>query len=149
MGDFQSVQDIIEAITSQRKWRKGGQVLRLRKMWRDAVGAYLAESTEVVGIRGEKAVVAVADGLLASELAIHKPLILEKMRGMGADVAPKDIVFKVDPSLARQEEGKTGHRQIDPSISEKVEEMVEPLGDEELRKSFKRILEYSLGRKKE
>ncbi len=149
VNDFQSVQEIIKAITDQRKWEKGGKVLRLRQVWRDAVGSYLAERTEIIGIRGKKAIVAVADSLLSSELAIHKPLILEKMHGISASIAPKDIVFKVDPSLAQRGKEEPACIQTDPAIREELEKMVEPIEDEELRKSFRRILGYSLGRKKE
>ena len=139
-----SIKEIINAITRQKRWKKGGQVLLWRELWRKTVGPYLLKKTEVVGARGNKALIAVSDSVLASEVSLQKPLILENLQRLGGKKAPRDLIFQVDPSLCQEEPSSSVHYPLEPAILKEIEEITETLQDSELRESFKRIIINSM-----
>ncbi len=145
---LKSIKEVLEKITSQKEWSKGGTILRWRDLWRKSVGPYVARNTELVGVRGRKAVIAVAHSVLASELAIQKPLILEKLRQMGREKAPQDLIFKVDPTLPWEGDAPPtpAPTDLDATTREEIEKLIAPLKDPELKRSFTKILTYSLQR---
>ena len=134
------IKEIINTITQQKRWQKGGQVLLWRGLWRRAVGPYLSKRTEVVGTRGNKALIAVSDSVLASEVSLQKPLILENLQRLGGKKAPQDLIFQVDPSLYQEESPSTPLPTLEPALLKEIEEMTATLQDSELRDSFKKIL---------
>ncbi len=135
------IKEIINAITQQKRWQKGGQALLWRELWRRAVGPYLSKRTEVVGTRGNNALIAVSDSVLASEVSLQKPLILENLQRLGGKKAPRDLIFQVDPSLYQEESPSTPHPPpLEPALLKEIEEIIATLQDLELRDSFKKIL---------
>jgi len=143
---LKSIKEILERITSQKEWEKGGTILRWRDLWRKCVGPYVAGKTEVVGVIGKKAVIAVAHSVLASELALQRPTILEKLREKGGKRAPQDIIFKVDPTLEGEGSPAPSLPDLDPSVQEEIKRLTSSIKDPELREGFTRILIYSLQR---
>jgi hypothetical protein len=134
------IKEIINAITRQKRWEKGGQILLWRDLWRKAVGPYLFKRTEVVGARGNKALIAVSDSVLASEVSLQKPLILENLQRLGGKKAPRDLIFQVDPSMYQEESPSPAHPPLEPAILKEIEEMTATLQDSKLREGFKRII---------
>lgn len=139
-----SIKEIINAITRQKSWKKGGKVLLWRDLWRKAVGPYLLKRTDVVGARGNKALIAVSDSVLASEVSLQKPLILEKLQRLGGKKAPMDLVLQVDPSLCQEESHLPVHSPLEPDTLKEIEEIVATLQDPKLREGFKRIIINSM-----
>lgn len=139
-----SIKEIINAITRQKSWKKGGQVLLWRDLWRKAVGPYLLKKTEVVGARGNKALIAVSDSVLASEVSLQKPLILENLQRLGGKKAPLDLIFQVDPSLCQEEFPSPVYPPLEPAILKEIEEITATLQDSKLREGFKRIIINSM-----
>ncbi len=139
-GGPKAIGEIIASITTQKQWRRGAQVIRWREAWRKAVGPYISKRTEIVGARGKKAMVAVADSVLASELALQKPLIIEKLKELAKGKAPQDLLFQVDPDLPLSEEPDAFPPCLEPKSSGEIEEMVKTLQDDELKESFRKIL---------
>ncbi len=144
--DMKSIREVLEKITSQKGWEKGGIILRWQDLWRRCVGPYVAGKTEVVGVRGRKAVVAVAHSVLASELALQKPTILEKLREAGGKGAPTDLIFRVEPDLGEKTEPQTRLRDLDPAAQKEIEELTASIEDREIKERFTRILVYSFQR---
>jgi len=144
--DLKSIRDILEGITRNKEWEKGGTILRWQNLWRKCVGPYVAKKTEVVGVRGRKALVAVAHSVLASELALQKATILEKLKEKGGKGAPTDLIFKVDPGLEKENEPTPQLPQLDPETEKEIERLTAPLKDPDLKKRFARILAYSFQR---
>jgi len=146
-GGLKSIKEILEKITSQKEWEKGGTILRWRDLWCKSVGPFVAKNTEVVGVRGKKAVIAVVHSVLASELAIQKPIILEKLREKGGEMAPQDLIFKVDPTLSKEEKTTApADQDLDPATKEEIKRLTASLRDPELRERFTRILIHSFHR---
>ena len=146
--DLKSIKEVLEKITSRQGWEKGGTILRWQDLWKRCVGPYVAKKTEVTGVRGRKAVIAVAHSVLASELTLQKATILAKLREKGGKKAPEDLIFKVDPELEREkeEESFTPLSRLDPETRKEIERLTEHVKDPDLRKRFARILAHSFQR---
>jgi hypothetical protein len=112
------------------------ELVRLIRIWPEAVGAQIARRTEVTGVKFHTAVIKVSGAMWIQELNLMKPQILSRVRDALGDDSVRDIRF-VQGRLARHE---TPRIRIVPRAPRHAIELPE-LKEPELRRAFANLVE--------
>jgi predicted nucleic acid-binding Zn ribbon protein len=111
-------------------------IVRLVRVWPEAVGDAIARRTEVSSLKFHTAVVKVSGAMWIQELNLMKPQILDRVRdGMGNDTV-RDLRF-VQGRLSRRERPRL--RAVPRGVRHAIELPV--LKDPELKEAFERLIE--------
>ncbi|HXZ88697.1 MAG TPA: DUF721 domain-containing protein [Candidatus Binataceae bacterium] len=111
-------------------------IVRLVRVWPEAVGEAIARRTEVASLKFHTAVVRVSGAMWIQELNLMKPQILARLRDVMGDDAVRDLRF-VQGRLSRRERPRL--RALPRGIRRSID--LPELKDPELKQAFERLIE--------
>jgi predicted nucleic acid-binding Zn ribbon protein len=111
-------------------------IVRLMRVWPEAVGEAIARRTEVASLKFHTAVVKVSGAMWIQELNLMKPQILARIREAMGNDAVRDLRF-VQGRLSRRERPRLRAVARGPRHSINLPELKDP----ELKKAFDRLIE--------
>ncbi len=149
-GNLTPVGSIAQNVLGERVWERAKTQYLLDKIWREAVGDFVAKHSQVKGYRGRSLIVVVDDHSLMNNLHLMTPGILEQVNDrLEGRLRPfKKILFqwgeieREEPEPSEPEE----QPQLTPEQRERVEETLEGIKDPELREITRRVLERAMAR---
>jgi hypothetical protein len=112
------------------------ELVRLIRIWPEAVGEAISRRTEVTSVKFHTAVIKVSGAMWIQELNLMKPQILSRVRDALGDDSVRDIRF-VQGRLARHE---TPRIRMVPRAPRRAIELPE-LKDPELGRAFANLIE--------
>jgi len=111
-------------------------IVRLCRVWPEAVGDAIARRTEVVGLKFKTATIKVTGAMWIQELTLMKPQILDRLRAALGDDVVAEIRF-VQGRMSRRERPRL--RAIPRAPRRAIE--LPPVADSELRNALERLVE--------
>ena len=111
-------------------------IVRLVRVWPEAVGEAIARRTEVTSLKFHTAVVRVSGAMWIQELNLMKPQILARLRDVMGDDAVRDLRF-VQGRLSRRERPRL--RALPRGVRRSID--LPELKDPELKQAFERLIE--------
>jgi len=111
-------------------------IVRLVRVWPEAVGEAIARRTEVASLKFHTAVVKVSGAMWIQELNLMKPQILARLREVMGDDAVRDLRF-VQGRMSRRERPRL--RAVPRGVRRAIE--LPELKDPELKQAFERLIE--------
>lgn len=111
-------------------------IVRLCRVWPEAVGDAIARRTEVAGLKFRVATIKVTGAMWIQELTLMKPQILERLRAVLGDEVIGDIRF-VQGRMSRRDRPRL--RALPRAPRRAIE--LPPVADIELRSALERLVE--------
>jgi predicted nucleic acid-binding Zn ribbon protein len=112
------------------------EIVRLMRLWPDAVGETIARRTQVAGLKFHVATVKVSGAMWIQELNLMKPQILSRLNDALGNDTVRDIRF-VQGRLSRRERPRL--RTVPRATRHAIE--LPELKDPELRRAFESLIE--------
>ncbi|MBE3604541.1 DUF721 domain-containing protein [bacterium] len=112
------------------------EIVRLMRLWPDAVGETIARRTQVAGLKFHVATVKVSGAMWIQELNLMKPQILSRLNDALGNDTVRDIRF-VQGRLSRRERPRL--RTVPRPTRHAIE--LPELKDPELRRAFESLIE--------
>jgi predicted nucleic acid-binding Zn ribbon protein len=89
------VGDLVPTVLRDLGLETSARVLRLAECWEEAVGPEIAQHCQPTSLRGEQLEATVDSSVWCQQLQLRRPEILEALRRVAPDDAPKDLWLRV------------------------------------------------------
>ena len=89
------VGDLVPTVLRDLGLETSARVLRLAECWEEAVGPEIAQHCQPTALRGEQLEATVDSSVWCQQLQLRRPEILEALRRVAPDDAPKDLWLRV------------------------------------------------------
>jgi predicted nucleic acid-binding Zn ribbon protein len=89
---------LVPRVLSELGLESSARVLRLTERWEDAVGPEIARHCQPTALRGEVLEATVDSSVWCQQLQLRRPAILEALREVAGEDAPRELWLRVGPT---------------------------------------------------
>ena len=149
LRETQSVRDVLKK-ASGRLMATGSKLARVRSIYRAVVGPDEAATSLVLGVDGDRLVIAVANREAIKRLHLHEYYLMKMIRERCSDADPKECHYKLYPGLGtRRADVKVPPKRrevvsLSAEDRQRVEQTSALVSDPELRRRFAECMASAL-----
>lgn len=134
---------VLSGMFRERGWDRRLGLHAVFHFWDEVVGSAVALQARPSLIRGKVLWVSVSDSVWMQQLHLQKPSLLERINQRLEGETISDIRFQLDLSLGKQEETRGAPPEksntVDPARQRDFERMADALGNNEAKRTLKRL----------
>lgn len=141
----------IEKLLNARGWSSRLKEYRVLGMWDRCVGTSIAAHAQPAMIRGKKLTVIVDSSAWMQQLSLLRPEIVEKLNQRLGEKSVEGITLKlgeVKSPGAGSERKISAQRSLNAEERKRIDELVQGIGDQDVREKLKHLIEKDLRSKK-
>jgi len=97
-SQLEQVGPLVPRVLSELGLESSARVLRLTERWEDAVGPEIARHCQPTALRGEVLEATVDSSVWCQQLQLRRPAILEALREVAGEDAPRELWLRVGPT---------------------------------------------------
>jgi predicted nucleic acid-binding Zn ribbon protein len=136
---------LLKELFQRKKWQLTLDRHKIFAIWEEIVGTHIAAHAMPDCIRGEVLWLTVTDSVWMQHLHLEKMTLLANINERLGEQGLQDIRFRLDTKLARRppadaaSKSRPAGEQARPDDVSRFEELIQPLQDEELKATMRRL----------
>jgi predicted nucleic acid-binding Zn ribbon protein len=143
---------LLRELFQRNKWQHQLERHKIFPIWEDIVGLHIAAHAMPDCIRGEVLWLKVTDSVWMQQLHLEKRTLLAAINERLGEQGLQDIRFRLETKLASREpevarESRPAEEPVGQEDRNRFEEMIQPLQDEDLKATMRRLWLKSWRRK--